>query len=202
MTGRHWLIPANLVTATCWGTLCLVWLAGAVYNRYRAPAARERTTPSWAWLAGVVAVWLVFEVAPSATWSRLTVHSPWTWTPGLALLLASTAFTLWARLALGTMWSSAAVTRETHALRTDGPYAVTRHPIYTGVLGMLAGTALVNDLGPWVPVFLFGLVLLEVKIRAEERLLSRVFPRDYERYRQRVPRLLPDPLRFLGRRAG
>ena len=56
---------------------------------------------------------------------------------GLVILLGSTVFTLWARFALGTMWTLDARLKEGHALRTDGPYRITRHPIYTGILGML-----------------------------------------------------------------
>jgi len=58
---------------------------------------------------------------------------------GLAILAVSTAFTIWARPALRTMWSFDPVVKQAHLLRTRGPYAVTRHPIYTGLLGMLLG---------------------------------------------------------------
>ena len=111
------------------------------------------------------------------------------------LLVAATAFTLWARVVLGTMWSSTAVAKTGHKLRTDGPYAITRHPIYTGLAGMLLGTALVNDLGRLAVVFVLGVLFLESKARTEERLLSDVFP-EYESYRRRVPRLVPLAPRF------
>jgi protein-S-isoprenylcysteine O-methyltransferase Ste14 len=193
---------ASLVTWACWGAFGLAWLAGAVYNWRRAPAARERTSAVWAWLLGGAGAWLIFRAAPGAAWGRLTVDSPWVWAAGLPILVASTAFVLWARVVLGTMWSSTAVARDGHALRTGGPYAVTRHPIYTGLLGMFLGTALVNGLGPWGPALLLGLVVLEVKIHAEERLLSRVFPHEYEQYRRLVPRLVPSPLRLGRLRSG
>jgi protein-S-isoprenylcysteine O-methyltransferase Ste14 len=51
-------------------------------------------------------------------------------------------FTLWARFSLGTMWSVAPKVKGDHQLRTHGPYAVTRHPIYTGLLGMMLGATL------------------------------------------------------------
>jgi protein-S-isoprenylcysteine O-methyltransferase Ste14 len=49
-------------------------------------------------------------------------------------------------------------------LRTEGPYAVTRHPIYTGILGMLVGTALLSGLGYWAAVVAVAVAGLEVKI--------------------------------------
>jgi hypothetical protein len=61
-----------------------------------------------------------------------------------AILVCSTAFAVWVRLALGAMWSPIAAAREGQKLRTTGPYAVTRHPIHTGLIGMLLGTTLLN----------------------------------------------------------
>jgi protein-S-isoprenylcysteine O-methyltransferase Ste14 len=95
------------------------------------------------------------------------------------------------------MWSSSVVVKTGHALRTAGPYAITRHPIYTGLVGMLLGTALISDLGRWTAVFALGVAYLALKARAEERLLSGFFP-EYERYRRRVPQLIPKPHPFGG----
>jgi protein-S-isoprenylcysteine O-methyltransferase Ste14 len=111
------------------------------------------------------------------------------------LFALATAATIWARIALGTMWSSTPVARENHGLRTTGPYAITRHPIYTGVLAMLAGTAVMQGSGRWVALFALVLGVLLLKIRSEERLLEHELGAAYTRYRRRVPRLLPDPRR-------
>lgn len=54
------------------------------------------------------------------------------------------------------MWSASVVAKTQHSLRTDGPYAITRHPIDTGLMGMLLGTAMINDLGRWAAVFALG----------------------------------------------
>ncbi|MGA2872801.1 MAG: hypothetical protein ABSF27_04345 [Candidatus Dormibacteria bacterium] len=59
----------------------------------------------------------------------MTAQTLWVHIFGLMVLLASTGFTLWARFALGTMWRSHPTIKEQHALRTDGPYGITRHPI-------------------------------------------------------------------------
>jgi protein-S-isoprenylcysteine O-methyltransferase Ste14 len=128
---------------------------------------------------------------PEALWRPLTVGSPWIRVAGLAVLIPATAATVWARIALGRMWSASAVVKQGHALRTTGPYRITRHPIYTGFLGMLAGTALTQGLGRWAALLVAAVVVLTVKIRAEESLLSSEFPEAYEHYRERVPRLIP-----------
>jgi protein-S-isoprenylcysteine O-methyltransferase Ste14 len=90
------------------------------------------------------------------------------------------------------MWSSSPnVLQADHELRTDGPYAITRHPIYTGLLGMVLGTVLVNGLGSSLAFLVIAAVFLATRIPVEERLLSRTFPEAYGRYRERVPLLVP-----------
>lgn len=76
-------------------------------------------------------------------------------------------------------------------LRTHGPYAVTRHPIYTGLLGMLLGATLLSGIGQWIVLFPVGLIVVEVKIRMEEHLMLAAFPEKYPRYRRQVPQLVP-----------
>ena len=119
---------------------------------------------------------------------------------GLVILLGATAFTIWARLVLGVMWSGAPVVKQQHELRTTGPYGVTRHPIYTGILGMLIGSLLVTGAGRWIVPFPVFLVLFEIKIHIEERFMLGEFPDEYPRYRQRVPKLVPGLRLISGRR--
>ena len=65
---------------------------------------------------------------------------------------------------------------EGHALRTDGPYGITRHPIYTGILGMLVGSLLLAGVGRSILLLPVGLVLFEVKLHVEEELMLATFP--------------------------
>src|SRR5690242_1912317 len=73
-----------------------------------------------------------------------------------------------------------------HRLRTEGPYGVTRHPIYTGLLGMLLGTVLLVGFGHWLLLLPVGLVFIEIRIHLEEGLMLATFPEAYPTYRQRV----------------
>ncbi|HLI88643.1 MAG TPA: isoprenylcysteine carboxylmethyltransferase family protein [Ktedonobacteraceae bacterium] len=110
---------------------------------------------------------------------------------GIVCLLLATGFTLWARLVLGKMWSSSAVTRAGHELRTGGPYRITRHPIYTGMPGMLFGTMLMSGPGIYAVLFLAGIIILEIKLHQEERLLMETFGEEYVQYKRHVPQLIP-----------
>lgn len=126
-------------------------------------------------------------------WRVLDVRIWWVQLTGGAILVLSTAFAIWARLSLGAMWSPIAVTREGHELRTTGPYGVTRHPIYTGLAGMLLGTTMLSGSGKLVPILVAGTALLFAKATTEERLLRASLGEAYVRYQQQVPRLIPVP---------
>jgi len=199
MTTPQLNLLAAVSLVVCWGAVALAWLAGAIYYESRAPAERTR---SWylspLWITTIIVV-IVTAAVPRADWAPLEVHVPWIRILGLAILLAATALTLWARLALGAMWSAAPTVKQEHQLRTSGPYAITRHPIYTGLLGMMLGSGLLAGSGRWILYFPIYLVLIEFKIRTEERLMLAEFPDDYPRYRQRVPQLVPG-LRLTGGR--
>jgi protein-S-isoprenylcysteine O-methyltransferase Ste14 len=190
---------AELATWICWGIVIVTWIAGAAYGARKSRAQRQRSMSGTLWrLLSVVAALLVYRLARHDL-HRVTDHSWWIELPGLVLLIVSTCFTIWARLELGLMWSASPdVLQANHELRTDGPYAVTRHPIYTGLLGMLLGTVLLNGLGVSLALLAVGAVVLATRIPVEERLMSKTFPGEYARYRKRVPRIVPG-LQFLRR---
>ena len=93
---------------------------------------------------------------------------------------------------LGKEWSLTARLVEGHQLATAGPYAYVRHPIYTGMLGMLLATGFA--ISYW-PALLVALVVFFVgtmiRVRSEERLLRGAFGEQFEAYARRVPAILP-----------
>jgi protein-S-isoprenylcysteine O-methyltransferase Ste14 len=182
---------AKIATWACWGVVIVTWLAGALHGVRNAHSKRQGLPASiWAIGAVVGAILVVHFAWNDATCVR--VHWWWLWLPGLVLLVVSTAFTIWARLSLGRMWSASPnMLQAHHELRTNGPYAITRHPIYTGLLGMLLCTALLNGLGASLAILIVGTVFLVTRIPIEERLMKDTFPDDYTRYRERVPCLVP-----------
>ena len=183
------VIVANVA---CWGTVVIVWLAGALYNARHAPKdrirAESRPVPLSAATFLACSVLLLFGRGLA---QKLVVDAAWLQFLGLAVLIGSTAFALWARFSLGTSWSVAPEVGGDRRLRTGGPYAVTRHPIYTGLLGMLLGSAMLGGLGQGLLFVMAGLIVFLVRIHMEERLLLFNFPDAYPAYRQRVPQLVP-----------
>lgn len=187
--------PAGLaVVYVCWSVFCLVWLVGLLYNARHAPPVARRGSPRSSLVSGLVVVVVLAALraaVPPAAWQAVAYRAVWLGALGTVLLVAATVFIVWARWSLGTMWTSSAVLKVGHQLHTDGPYRVTRHPIYTGLLGMLAGTVMIGGLGLWLVIMVIGVVIAEVKLHAEERLLSEQFPEEYAEFRRRVPQLVP-----------
>jgi protein-S-isoprenylcysteine O-methyltransferase Ste14 len=85
----------------------VTWAAAANYNEGRAPAERTRSWFGTAVVPGVIIVTAVSLAVPKADWRSLTFYIPSARILGLMILLAATAFTIWARLVLGVMWSAA-----------------------------------------------------------------------------------------------
>ncbi len=104
----------------------------------------------------------------------------------LGLLLA-----VWARRLLGRNWSGRITLKVEHELIRSGPYRVVRHPIYTGLLGMYAGAAIVSgQLHALIGLALAVGAYLR-KIRLEETNLLKGFGADYRTYRSETWALFP-----------
>src|SRR5581483_8592638 len=126
-------------------------------------------------------------------------HARWLELAGFVVLVASTAFTIWARVTLGRLWSASPTALQAgHELQTNGPYSVTRHPIYTGLVGMVVGSVLLNGLGSALAFLPVAAIAVAIRIPFEERLMARTFPDEYPRYRERVPLFVPGA-KLLGR---
>jgi protein-S-isoprenylcysteine O-methyltransferase Ste14 len=188
-----WRWVSMTAVSICWGVVVLTWCVGAAYNGRRAPRVRTRSRVRRAHLLllAIPTVCVVSAVEPVGYWGPIFTGHVWLAATAATSLLLCTAFTIWARTTLGNMWTSTPSLRNGHVLRTGGPYAVTRHPIYTGVLGMLLNTALISREGWTIVIFVVTAAGLRIKIESEERLLREAFPQRYDKYCGQVPRLIP-----------
>ncbi|HXD45512.1 MAG TPA: isoprenylcysteine carboxylmethyltransferase family protein [Pseudolabrys sp.] len=110
---------------------------------------------------------------------------------GVALAVAGLSFAAAARAWLGGNWSGTVTLKKGHELIQSGPYALVRHPIYSGLLLALAGTAIAID--RWRALAGLALLLAGIlyKVRVEERFMRDQFGDAYTRYRARVKALVP-----------
>src|SRR5580692_10867814 len=126
--------------------------------------------------------WLYFELWPSGLWSF--------WV-GAAITIAGLLFAVWARVYLGRNWSRSVTIKQDHELIATGPYAMVRHPIYTGILTGFFGMAIaISQVRGFVAVVLIFLVFW-AKFRMEEQWMRSQFGEAYNAYAHRTKALVP-----------
>jgi protein-S-isoprenylcysteine O-methyltransferase Ste14 len=174
----------------------LAWLAYWIIAARNVKATRRRESPVSRLVTVVptvsAAALLVFRGQPlhwlNARFLPQTVAVYWL---GLLMTVLGLAFAVWARVHLGRNWSGTVTVKEDHELIRTGPYGLVRHPIYTGLLLAILGTAVA--FGAWRGLLAFGFLTVAFlfKLRREERFMNESFPSDYPRYRAAVPALIP-----------
>jgi protein-S-isoprenylcysteine O-methyltransferase Ste14 len=125
-------------------------------------------------------------------WNARFVPLAPAWVVGGCLIqVIGMGFAIAARHFLGSNWSSRVTIKVDHRLITGGPYALARHPIYTGMLLGLAGTVIAYGTVVGLVGFLLVAIAYWHKMATEERFLREQFGSDYEDYRRRVKALVP-----------
>jgi protein-S-isoprenylcysteine O-methyltransferase Ste14 len=102
------------------------------------------------------------------------------------------AFCWWARLHLGRLWSGSVSRKANHRIVDTGPYAIVRHPIYTGLILAAFATGILRGTYVALAGSVFMALGFWIKARLEERFLRKELGTDiYDSYRRRVPMLVP-----------
>ncbi len=110
---------------------------------------------------------------------------------GTVLCILGLYLTIWSRLILADNWSPDVSFKKGQILVTDGPYSITRHPIYTGLTMMFLGTALVHGtIGACIAV-LSDFISFMIKLNYEEHQLLEHFGSNYKKYQQRTKQIIP-----------
>lgn len=110
---------------------------------------------------------------------------------GLAVQILGLGLAIWARQVLGGNWAGRVTIGGNQELVMRGPYRLVRHPIYSGLLLGLVGTAIIEGLGRGFVGVLLVLLGVAFKLRREEAALREHFGSAYQEYARRVPALLP-----------
>ena len=108
-----------------------------------------------------------------------------------AIALAGLIVVVWARTVLGGNWSPFVEIKENHELIRTGPYKYVRHPMYSGLILIMLGTAIwVNHPVIWL-IFLASIFGFLFKAQREEKLLAEHFKEEYNDYRNKTKALIP-----------
>jgi len=132
--------------------------------------------------------WLYLQLWPVGLWPF--------WL-GAAVTIAGLLLAVWAREHLGSNWSRSVTIKQAHELITTGPYAMVRHPIYTGILTGFLGMAIaISQLRGFIVFVLFFLAFW-IKLRMEEKWMRSQFGEVYATYADQTAALVPYLLRSL-----
>jgi len=185
-------VTTEIVMDAVWVVWWILWMAAAVWSdrAVKAPARRYHILYRVLPAAGAV---LLFGAVRSRS-GELTL---WRTPDLIAWAMVATAivgfmFTWWARVHLGRLWSSGVSRKAEHHIVDTGPYAIVRHPIYTGIILASAATAVLRGTAQaWLGMALMTLGWY-IKARLEERFLSdELGAAAYDTYSRRVPMLVP-----------
>ena len=174
----------------CWGVGIAFWILSAfsVKRTKEQPPLPHRL---FYFVLTASAAILLNGSARIINWNRNVLpHTVATGILGDLLVFVGLFIAIWARITLGGNWSARVTLKENHEMIERGPYRVVRHPIYSGLLLLILGTAiLTGQVGGFV-VLAFSACGLWVKLRREEALLTKHFP-EYSEYMCRTTALVP-----------
>jgi len=116
----------------------------------------------------------------------------WPFVVGIVLIGAGIGLRAWSIASLGRFFQYRIRVQPGHQVVTRGPYRYVRHPSYTGIALVLAGIALAcDDVWALPVVVVLGGASLYVRIRAEERQLTKALGAEYEQFAAGRKRLVP-----------
>lgn len=181
------------VIAIVWVVWFVSWWASAKWSsKPLKRAGIRRELPNR--IVTIIGAYGLFARVPARISPRLldlSAHAVMAWSC-VPLVVLGFAFTWWARIHLGQLWSATVTRKPSHHVVDTGPYAIVRHPIYTGIIVAALGTALVRGyLSNFVGVALIALGFY-LKGRLEEGFLrTELGVESYDAYARRIPMLIP-----------
>lgn len=176
----------------CWIVFAAVWFAAAFTTKRAVYGENLGHRALWTAIVAIGAL-AVFKSprGPYPLDVSVLPHSVFVAALSVFLCLCGLAFAFWARATIGRNWSGRVTLKENHELVERGPYRLVRHPIYSGLLLMIAATALaigrIGAFAGWLVIF----AGLWIKLRNEERLMLKTFPEQYTAYSRHVKRIIP-----------
>jgi protein-S-isoprenylcysteine O-methyltransferase Ste14 len=192
IVGEMTAARAMLWAKILWCILVAVWFlwSFAIKRTKRSETLRERVQHI---VPLLLAFWLIFNAPKHLLWLNLRLLpdvpiARWT---GLFITALGMAISIWARLTLGANWSGTVTLKDNHELIRAGLYSRIRHPIYTGILVGVVGTAIIQGELRGLLGFLILLLTLHLKAKREEGFLYQEFGPGFIEHQRRTGMFLP-----------
>jgi protein-S-isoprenylcysteine O-methyltransferase Ste14 len=183
-------LRATLIAA-CWIVWVLIWVATAVIFRPDArdsSSPRPRRRPRQLGFRLLLAGGIILAIRTQHL-GRTPLGHGVGWV-GVVVCVAGIGSATWARVCLGSSWGMPMTVRAKPMLVSRGPYRVVRHPIYSGLLLALIGSALATGSG-LLPAAIGAGAYFVMSLRVEEADMAARFPDEYPEYVRHTKRLIP-----------
>ena len=176
----------DIIIGVGWIVFWAYWLVMAA----TAKAGRSRWTQFAGFRVGIILVVLLLLRLRVFKGHRVATGNPWLLGIGLAIFVLGLALAVWARVYLGRNWGMPMSQKADPELVTTGPYGKVRHPIYSGIILGMVGTAIAVSPYWLIAVAITGAYFL-VSAVVEERTMAQLFPAAYPPYRRVTKMLIP-----------
>lgn len=111
---------------------------------------------------------------------------------GFALIVGGIVFRVWSIQTLGKFFTSTVQVQDGQRVIKSGPYAVLRHPSYTGAFAAIIGATIFLQAPFAALVAVIGMSFAyKLRIAAEEETMVKEFGDEYRLYQQHTYRLIP-----------
>jgi protein-S-isoprenylcysteine O-methyltransferase Ste14 len=183
-------LRATLI-GVCWIAWVLIWIATAVIYSPEArdsSSPRPRRRPRQLGFRLLLAGCIILVIRTQHV-GRTPVGHGVGWV-GVVICVGGIGVATWARVCLGRGWGMPMTVRAKPTLVRRGPYRVVRHPIYSGLLLALIGSALATGSG-FLPAAIGGGAYFVMSLRVEEADMAASFPDEYPEYVKQTKRLIP-----------
>ena len=175
-----------------WAVFFGMWLLWAL--RTKRTQVRERFSSRIPYLIlNVAAFYAMFHRDVAYSWMRVRILPPAPWVDplGVAVTAAGLLFAIWARACLGSNWSGTVTVKVGHQLIRTGPYRWVRHPIYSGMLLGMIGTAISKGQLRGIVAVVLLWIGFTMKSRIEERFMTNTFGAEYTEYSHTTGAIVP-----------
>ncbi|MFI5156936.1 MAG: methyltransferase family protein [Chitinophagales bacterium] len=184
-------IPFLQLSAYAWWILLLFWFYAGMKTKMTIKKQDSKSRLIHLLLVGI-AFGLVYSdrMAIGFLASRFLPKNEFIYIAGLCISAAGMVMAVIARQWLGSNWSATVTVKKDHDLIQTGPYAITRHPIYTGMFFGLAGAVIILGETRGLIAIAFFFIAIEIKMSTEEKFMNATFPM-YESYARKTRKFIP-----------
>jgi protein-S-isoprenylcysteine O-methyltransferase Ste14 len=185
------MFPFSKVIITCWIVFWIYWFISAFGSKKGSPTYLRRFMGIRIFIFVLAVVLFRFlNVQNYSFQNRLTTSNELVRIIGTIIFLLGLLLAVWARIYLGKNWGFPMSQKNDPELVTDGPYRYIRHPIYTGILMGILGSAIANSVFWFTLLIIAGIYFIYSAVM-EENLMIKQFPKVYPSYKSKTKMLIP-----------